>query len=240
MPIPAQEICSQNAVRRSLIPRRSRACLSTRRTLQTRLAFVAVAALIAWAEPPSAAAQQAAERSGKQVVDQVCAACHATGAKGAPKIGNKKAWSKLASRGLAGLTQSALQGIRQMPAHGGNAQLTDVEIQRAITYMVNRSGGHWTEPISTTSPAAPRSGEQIVKAQCSKCHQAGEGGAPKIGDRAAWIPRLKPGLDVVVRSAINGHGGMPARGGMADLTDAELRSAIVYMVNADVPAAKTP
>ena len=71
MPIPAQEICSQNAVHRVSIPRRSRACLSTHRTLQTRLAFLAVAALIAWAEPPSAAAQQAAERSGKQVVDQV-------------------------------------------------------------------------------------------------------------------------------------------------------------------------
>jgi cytochrome c5 len=207
--------------------------------MPARLAILAVA-LAGWIAPGGASAQQTVERSGKQVVEEVCAACHATGAKGAPKIGNKKAWAKLASRGLAGLTQSALQGIRQMPPHGGNPQLTDVEIQRAITYMVNQSGGHWTEPISTTSPVAARSGEEIVKAQCSKCHQAGVGGAPKIGDRAAWIPRLKPGLDVVVRSAINGHGGMPARGGMASLTDAELRSAIVYMFNADVPAAKAP
>ena len=201
-------------------------------------AILALLALAGWIAPGSASAQQTAERSGKQVVEAVCAACHATGAKGAPKIGNKKAWAKLASRGLAGLTQSALQGIRQMPSHGGNPQLSDVEIQRAITYMVNQSGGHWTEPTSTTRPVAVRSGEQIVKAQCSKCHQAGVGGAPKIGDRAAWTQRLKPGLDVVVRSAINGHGGMPARGGMADLTDAELRSAIVYMFNADIPAAK--
>jgi len=202
--------------------------------------LAAILAAIGWMAPGNAAAQQTAERNGKQVVDEVCAACHATGVRGAPKIGNKRAWARLASRGLAGLTQSALQGIRQMPPHGGNPQLTDVEIQRAITYMVNRSGGHWTEPISTTSPVAARSGEEIVKAQCSKCHQAGVGGAPKIGDRAAWTQRLKPGLDVVVRSAINGHGGMPARGGMANLTDAELRSAIVYMFNADIPAAKAP
>jgi cytochrome c5 len=207
--------------------------------MPARLAsLAAILAVMGWIAPGSVAAQQTAERSGKQVVDSVCAACHATGAKGAPKIGNKKAWAKLASRGLAGLTQSALQGIRQMPSHGGNPQLSDVEIQRAITHMVNESGGHWTEPISTTSPVATRSGEQIVKAQCSRCHQAGVGGAPKIGDRAAWTQRLKPGLDVVVRSAINGHGGMPARGGMANLTDAELRSAIVYMFNADIPAAK--
>jgi cytochrome c5 len=209
--------------------------------MPARLAsLAAILAVVGWIAPGSAAAQQTTERSGKQVVDEVCAACHATGVRGAPKIGNKKAWAKLASRGLAGLTQSALQGIRQMPSHGGNPQLSDVEIQRAITYMVNQSGGHWTEPISTTSPVAARSGEQIVKAQCSKCHQAGVGGAPKIGDRAAWTQRLKPGLDVVVRSAINGHGGMPARGGMANLTDAELRSAIVYMFNADIPAAKAP
>ena len=128
-----------------------------------------------------------------------------------------------------------------MPAHGGNPNLSYVEIQRAITYMVNQSGGHWTEPISTTRPVKERSGEQIVKAQCYKCHETGKGGAPKIGDQAAWIPRLKPGLDGVVRSAINGHGGMPARRGMANLTDAELRSAIVYMFNpGGVSSTKAP
>jgi len=183
---------------------------------------------------------QSAERSGKEVVDSVCIACHGTGEHGAPKIGNKKAWSKLASRGLTGLSKNALKGIRQMPPHGGNPALTDTEIERAITYMVNRSGGHWTEPVSRTTKAPERSGEQIVQMQCSKCHQDGVGGAPKIGDRSAWIPRLKPGLDVVVRSAINGHGGMPARGGMANLTDAELRSAIVYMFNKGTVAPKTP
>jgi cytochrome c5 len=52
-----------------------------------------------------------------------------------------------------------------------------------------------------------------------------------IGDRAAWLPRMRQGVDSLVRSAINGHGGMPPRGGKADLTDAELRSAIVYMFN---------
>ena len=76
---------------------------------------------------------------------------------------------------------------------------------------------------------APRSGEQIVKQQCAKCHQSGVSGAPKIDDRAAWAPRMKNGLDATVRSAIKGHGAMPARGGLADLTDAELRAAIVYM-----------
>ena len=76
---------------------------------------------------------------------------------------------------------------------------------------------------------AERSGEQIVKQQCSRCHQTGVHGAPKIDDRAAWAPRMKNGLAATVRSAINGHGAMPARGGLADITDTELRAAILYM-----------
>ncbi len=177
------------------------------------------------------ASAQRVERSGKEAVETSCFACHGSGANGAPKIGDKQAWAKRTAQGLTSLTASALKGIRQMPPHGGNPGLTDTEIERAITYMVNQSGGNWTEPISRTAQAPDRTGEQIVQARCIKCHETGEGGAPKIGDRTAWIPRIKQGLDVVVRSAIKGHGGMPARGGQADITDAEMRSAVIYMFN---------
>lgn len=177
------------------------------------------------------AAQDEGERSGKAVVESLCISCHGTGAGGAPKIGDRKAWASRSAKGLSGLSKNALNGIRQMPAHGGNPNLTDTEIERAITYMVNQSGGHWTEPVSRRVAAPPRTAEEIVDAQCAKCHAAGVGGAPKIGDRAAWLPRMREGVDTLVRSAINGHGGMPPRGGKADLTDAELRSAIVYMFN---------
>ncbi len=189
---------------------------------------------------PQTASAQSREHGGKEVVEAVCAACHRTGAKGAPKIGDKKAWSQLASRGLTGLTESALKGIRSMPAHGGDLALSDIEIERAITYMVNQSGGKWIEPISGLTPAVERRGEQIVQAQCVKCHQTGVGGAPKIGDRDAWLPRLKRGLDLLVRSAINGHGPMPPRGGLADLTDSEIRGAIVYMFSKGEIPAKGP
>ena len=84
---------------------------------------------------------------------------------------------------------------------------------------------------------AERSGKEVVDAQCSKCHQEGKGGAPKIGDREAWLPRVKVGFDRVVASAIHGHGAMPPRGGMADLKDPEIRSAIVYMINVGTGAA---
>lgn len=174
---------------------------------------------------------QGTERSGKEVVEATCAACHATGENGAPKIGDNKAWGKRAAKGLSGLTQSALKGIRQMPPHGANFKLTDIEVKRAVAYMVNQSGGKWTEPTSRKQSPVQRTGKQIVEARCANCHAQGKGGAPKIGDRDAWVPRIKDGFDATVRSAINGHGGMPARGGLANLTDAEMKEAVTYMVN---------
>jgi cytochrome c5 len=207
---------------------------STIRVLISAIAFVAffIAGMTgtAWAQSP--------ERTGKQIVDSLCISCHGSGAGGAPKIGDKKAWAARAEKGLSGLSKSALAGINQMPAHGGNMKLTNVEIERAITYMVNQSGGNWVEPVSRTAATPPRSGKEIVETQCVKCHGTGVGGAPKIGDRAAWTPRVKQGLDTVVASAIHGHGAMPARGGMADLTDVEMRSAVVYMFNAGTGATK--
>ena len=199
----------------------------------SRLAWAAMAVL---AMLPYATTV-ASERSGEEVVQKYCAACHAIGKDGAPQIGDKRAWGKLAARGLTDLTQSAIAGIRKMPAHGGSADASDLDISRAITYMINKSGGHWVEPadksasISSTKVPPERGGRQIVQMQCSKCHLTGENGAPKIGDRDAWIQRLKRGMDDVVRSAFNGHGPMPARGGLADIEVNEMRNAITYMFN---------
>ncbi|SPE30332.1 putative cytochrome c5 [Burkholderiales bacterium] len=210
------------------------AATSQRPLLALGLLLVLAAAVCA---SPGARAEEP-DLSGKEVVAATCSKCHAMGLNGAPKIGDEKAWANRAAQGLESLTQHALQGIRKMPPHGANFTLSDIEIQRAITYMVNQSGGHWTEPISKSALPAERTGEQVVKAQCHKCHEAGVGGAPKIGDRAAWAPRLSHGLDALVRSAINGHGGMPARGGMVNLTDSELRHAIVFMYSKNEEAGK--
>ena len=76
-----------------------------------------------------------------------------------------------------------------------------------------------------------RSGKEVVDTICAECHRDGVEGAPKIGDLHAWVQRLKQGLGFAIHSAIRGHGGMPARGGQANLTDTELRAAILYMDN---------
>ena len=191
------------------------------------------------------AMSRAQDRTGKQVVDAVCSACHATGLNGAPRIGDKKAWSKRAAQGLSSLTQHALDGIRNMPAHGGQPNLSDLEIARAVTFMVNQSGGHWVAPINPNRFGKERTGEEVVMGQCERCHAKGLDGAPKIGDLQAWAPRIAHGMPYLVRSAIHGHGGMPPRGGEANLTDSELSAAILYMINPasahpTAPAPQTP
>lgn len=183
---------------------------------------------------------QRQERQGKEVVDAVCGACHASGKEGAPRIGDVNAWANRASQGLTALTDHAVKGIRNMPAHGGNKGVSDIEIERAIVYMVNQSGGHWVEPLGGATPAVVRTSEAVVQTQCAKCHQAGRDGAPKIGDRPAWTHRLTKGLDYLVDSAVHGHGPMPARGALADLSREEIRGAILYMFNYGLPALPPP
>jgi cytochrome c5 len=78
--------------------------------------------------------------------------------------------------------------------------------------------------------AAAKGGEDIVKEVCSACHVPGVANAPKIGDKAAWAPRLKLGLDGLLQSVVKGKGAMAARAGTS-LTDPELASAIVFMAN---------
>ena len=78
--------------------------------------------------------------------------------------------------------------------------------------------------------AAARSSEDIVKEVCAACHQAGIANAPKLGDKAAWAPRLKLGLDGLMQSVVKGKGAMPPRAGTS-LTDAELAGTVVFMAN---------
>jgi cytochrome c5 len=85
----------------------------------------------------------------------------------------------------------------------------------------------------STPPAAPgsRTGEALYKAVCSSCHGSGVAGAPKLGDSAAWAPRLAQGLTVLIKSSTQGKNAMPPKGSAADATTEELARAVVFMAN---------
>ena len=93
------------------------------------------------------------EKSGKEIVDTVCGACHATGALNAPKIGDKGQWAPHIGGGLPHMIQLAVKGNKQMPPRGGSPDLSDIEIARAIVYMANQSGASFKEPTAVPAPA---------------------------------------------------------------------------------------
>jgi cytochrome c5 len=95
------------------------------------------------------------DKAGGQVVQEICAACHATGALGAPKIGDKSAWGPRIAQGYDTLVKHALAGIRQMPARGGNADLTDAEVAAAVAHMANQAGAGFKAPEPAPVAEAP-------------------------------------------------------------------------------------
>ena len=89
---------------------------------------------------------------------------------------------------------------------------------------------------AAAAPVAPAkagagAGEALYKQVCVACHAASVAGSPKFGDKAAWAPRIKTGLDMLTASVIKGKGAMPPKGGSA-ASDADIRAAVEYMINA--------
>ncbi|WP_417515855.1 c-type cytochrome [Marinobacter sp.] len=81
----------------------------------------------------------AGPRSGSEVYDAVCMACHTTGAAGAPVIGDTAAWAPRIDQGMETLFSHSINGFNAMPAKGGCASCPDEEIQAAVEHMVAES-----------------------------------------------------------------------------------------------------
>jgi cytochrome c5 len=218
-------------------------------------------------------------KTGEQVYQAQCAACHTAGAAGAPKLADAAAWGPRIKTGYEALLTSALKGKGSMGAQGGG-DFSDVEIGRAVVYMANQGGAKFDDPKPTAAaaaasapsaaaaaptpaaaaapaatPAAPVAAAAVatvaaaaaaakpdVKVEakadavpalytqvCAACHIAGVAGAPKLGDKAAWQPRLALGVDGLTASVIKGKGAMPPRGGSAG-SDADIKAVVAYMV----------
>lgn len=88
-------------------------------------------------------------------------------------------------------------------------------------------------PEAKAEPAAAAAGAEpaLYKQICFTCHAAGVAGAPKVGDKAAWAPRIAQGIDGLTASAIKGKGAMPPKGGAMSASDADIKAVVTYMVN---------
>ncbi len=102
--------------------------------------------------------------SGEEIYKSTCVACHGAGVAGAPKFGDVAAWAPRIKEGYDKVVGIAIHGLNAMPAKGGNADLDDVEVARAVVYMVNQSGGHFKEP-EVKAPEAATPAEAETKTQ---------------------------------------------------------------------------
>lgn len=80
-----------------------------------------------------------------------------------------------------------------------------------------------------TGQVVAADGKEVYNKSCAACHAAL---SPKLGDKAAWEPRLKQGNDALVAAVVKGKGAMPAKGGNASLSEADIKVAVDYMVAA--------
>lgn len=92
------------------------------------------------------------------------------------------------------------------------------------------AGGAAPAPAATPAAAAALDGKAVYEKVCAMCHGAGIAGAPKSGDKAAWGPRIAQGKTTLYTNAIKGIRAMPAKGGNAALSDAEVKAAVDVLV----------
>ena len=135
-------------------------------------------------------------KTGEQVFQSTCSACHGTGVAGAPKFGDKDAWAKFIKQGYEDLVKNAIHGIGAMPPKGGNASLDDFEVARAVVYMTNHSGASFDEPkepaagdaAKPEAAAAPAAPAEQPKAAEAKPAEAKPAAPPAAAPQAEAKP----------------------------------------------------
>jgi cytochrome c5 len=153
-------------------------------------------------------------QSAEAVYTAICAACHTSGAAGAPKLGDAGGWAPRIAQGYDTLVKHAIEGIRAMPAKGGNPDLDDVEVARAVVYMANQAGAKFKEPAvpaPTAAPAAPAApaATAVVAPVTAAVAPATAAVAPAaVGAAAAGAPKLAAdaGKNVFNASCVACHG----------------------------------
>lgn len=108
-------------------------------------------------------------------------------------------------------------------AVSGDADGVETRIQPVARFELQK-------PAAPAAGGAAKDGATVFNTVCGACHNTGAAGAPKVGDKAAWAPRVAQGKDAIYKNALNGKGAMPPKGGGASLTDEEVKAAVDFML----------
>lgn len=199
---------------------------------------------------------------GEAAYNSICFTCHAQGIAGAPKLGDATLWAPRIAQGKEILYRHSIEGFTGqtgvMPPKGGGVNLSDDDVKAAVDFMIDalnqavngsaKADDEVAAPAAVTDPAAAapaaalepavaevHNGKEVYDAICFACHTTGAAGAPKLGDAAAWSPRVAKGMAVLYDHSINGFMGetglMPPKGGRPDFEDAAIRAAVDYLIS---------
>jgi cytochrome c5 len=86
--------------------------------------------------------------------------------------------------------------------------------------------------VAMSGSAFCADGKGVYDKTCVVCHASGVANAPKLGDKAAWAPRIATGRDALIASVVKGKGAMPPKAGAANLSDDEIKAAVEYLIGA--------
>lgn len=86
--------------------------------------------------------------------------------------------------------------------------------------------------VSEVAGEPEREGKMVYDHACIACHASGAANAPILGDKVAWSPRIKKGVETLIKNVKSGFKVMPARGGCMDCSDEEIIAAVEFMLDA--------
>ncbi|MFZ0219406.1 MAG: c-type cytochrome [Candidatus Aquirickettsiella sp.] len=181
--------------------------------------------------PYSAFSGPVTAKTGHKVYASYCAVCHASGAAGAPKLGDNAEWKKRLKQGKNSVYERAIHGFNSMPPKGTCTGCSDDAVKAAVDYLIlnDQTGATAAIPLQEI-PLSLEVGKQIYHQHCAVCHDKGKLGAPKLGDKKSWRPIIAKNIDVLFAHTIYGYNKMPVKGDCKICSNSELEASVKYMV----------
>jgi cytochrome c5 len=128
------------------------------------------------------------------------------------------------------VTVAETSKVAQGPKDGGDKTAPSAEVS------TNKTNPEFVLFGGKETPPADDKGKTLYESACAACHGTGVAGAPKVGDKANWAPRIQQGMETLAKHAIEGfqgsNGMMPPKGGRSDLSDEDVKAAVSYMARA--------
>jgi len=168
------------------------------------------------------------------IVGIILVAQFAIGAYGGRSLANDPAMSREAlARRIAPVAQLQLESAAPVaPAQAPKVSAVASAAQAPKGSAV--ASAAQAPKVAAVAPVAAAGGKpdgkKVYDTTCMACHATGAAGAPKMGDKAAWAPRIKTGVETLYASSLKGKGAMPPKGGNAALADADVKAAVDYLL----------